>query len=123
MLSLDEARLTTILWAVESMTSLYFSKIISTGDFKEMFCAVEKPHQWPAFRHQGEGIKLKLNFMKEYQLRVVKHEENRGASFIVQHVIRKGLVQSYVANGHPSWFFVCFSTQRRLGDTHVPPLC
>lgn len=70
-LSLDEARLRTILWAVESMTSLHFNKIIFTGDFEEMFCAVEKPHQWYAFRQQGEEIKLKLNLMEEYQLRVV----------------------------------------------------
>lgn len=87
MLRKDEAKLTTYLWAVESMTSLQFNKIIFAGDFKEMFCAVDKPHEWPAFRHQGEEIKLKLNnLMEEYQLMVVNCEENKGAFFIAHSV-------------------------------------
>lgn len=35
--SLDEARLVTILWAVESMTSLHYNKVVFAGDFKEIF--------------------------------------------------------------------------------------
>lgn len=39
--SLDEARLSTVLWAAESMTSLHYNKIVFAGDFKEIFRAVQ----------------------------------------------------------------------------------
>ena len=40
--TLDYAIFTTFLWA----TNLYFNRIIFAYDFKELFLAVKKPHQW-----------------------------------------------------------------------------
>lgn len=45
--SLDEARLASILWAAENMTSLHFNQVVFAGDFKDIFLAVKKPLQWP----------------------------------------------------------------------------
>ena len=39
-----EARLKKVLWPMKSMISLHLNKIIFAGDFKEMFCAIGKPH-------------------------------------------------------------------------------
>lgn len=110
---LDEARLKTILWAIESMSSLHISKVMFAGEFRNLFSAVHKPHSWPALRHHGEEIKGKLMGIEEFQLRYVVAEENRGASFIAQSVTRQGRWQSYVATGHPVWLFELFVNESR----------
>lgn len=74
---LEEARFITLGWAVESMTSMHYNKIIFAGDFKEIFLAMKKPHEWPDLRYQGEEIKRVLELMVEYQLKFVRIEENR----------------------------------------------
>lgn len=45
---------------------------------------------------------------------VVRSETNRGASFIADSVNQKGLVQSYVATGSPSWLFEFFVNESRF---------
>ncbi|KAG2323157.1 hypothetical protein Bca4012_058673 [Brassica carinata] len=82
-LSLDEARLTTILWAVESMTSLRFNKVIFAGDFKDFFLAVKTPLQWPVLRYHMDDVS------------------------------REGRFQLYVVNGHPLWMFEFFENESR----------
>lgn len=86
--SLDDARFATCLWAVESITSLHFNKIIFAGDFKELFLAVEKPHNWPALRYQTDELIRTLATMEEHRFQWVSVEENKGAAFIVQSVTR-----------------------------------
>ncbi|KAG2304115.1 hypothetical protein Bca52824_032766 [Brassica carinata] len=110
---LDDARLTRILWAIESMTSMHLSKIVFAGDFRELFLAVKKPFEWPALSHHGQEIKIRLGGLKDFQLRYVTTEENRGATFIAQSVTRQGRFQSYVANGPPSWIFEFFVNESR----------
>lgn len=111
---LEEARETTLLWAIESMASMHTSKIIFVGYFRNLYAAVLKPHQWPALRHQGEEIKRLLAGIDEYQFKNVVAEENRGASIIAQSVTRQGRVRSYVAAGHPSWLFELFVNESRF---------
>ncbi|KAF8109048.1 hypothetical protein N665_0103s0004 [Sinapis alba] len=111
--SLEEVRFTTILWAIESMSSLHYKNIIFAGDFKDIFCVILKPSQWPAFGYQAEELKRLLAGIDDYKLRCVSKEENRGATFIAQSVSRQGRMQSYVAVGHPSWLFEVFVNESR----------
>ncbi|KAG2323607.1 hypothetical protein Bca52824_016820 [Brassica carinata] len=106
--SLAEARLETLLWALESMTSLRYDMMVFAGDFKELFLAFKKPDQWPAFTFQRDEMSVFLSRMNEFQLKQVSMEENRGAVFIAQSVTRQNRRQSYVAQGHPSWLFEFF---------------
>lgn len=46
--SLDDVRVVSVLWAVESMTSLHYNRVVFAGDFREIFVAAQKPLQWPA---------------------------------------------------------------------------
>lgn len=112
--SLEDARFETLLWAVESMTSLRYNKVVFSGDFKEMFLALQKPHQWPAIGFQVEEVVRKLRLMEEFQLKHVRIEENRGATIIAQSVTREGRVNSYVAAGPPMWLFELFVNESRL---------
>lgn len=50
----------------------------------------------------------------DYQLTSVSKEENRGAAIIAQSVIKEGRLQSYVANGYPSWLFEFFVNENRF---------
>lgn len=98
--SLEEARFTTLSWAVESMTSLHYNKAIIAGDFKELMLALRKPHLWPVLDFQvGEVSKL-LEGIGEVKLRWAGREENRGVTFIAQSVTRQKRLNSYVASGH-----------------------
>lgn len=105
--SLEEARFSTLMWAVESMTSMH------CWDFKELFLALEKPHKWPMLRHQVQEIQLLLNLMEECLMKKVRAEENIGAFFIAQSVTRQGRTQSYVASSHPAWLLEFFVNESR----------
>lgn len=111
--SLDEAKMETLLWAVASMESLRFNKIIMAGDFEVLFGAIMRPLAWPAFRFQREEIVRVLSGIRDWKLLRTKKEENRGASFIAESVNSQGLVQSCVASGHPSWLFEFFVNESR----------
>ena len=88
--SLDEARLVSILWAVESMTSLHYNKVVFTGDYKEIFIAAQKPLHWHALRYHVVELNQLLRRMSDYQLLSVLKEENRGAVIIAQSITREG---------------------------------
>lgn len=112
--SLDDARLTTLLWAIESMSSLHYNQVIFAGDFRDLFLAFKKPLQWPALRYQVDELGLLLSLISDFKLLVVSKEENRGATIIAQSVTREGRLQSYVASGHPSWLFEFFVNESRF---------
>ena len=111
--TLDDAIFTTFLWAMESMTSPYFNRNIFAGDFKELFLAVKKPHQWQTLRYQTDELNRVLSLTEDYQLMWVSVEENRGAPFITQSVTRQGRYNSYVANCHSEWLFKFFINESR----------
>ncbi|XP_048613591.1 uncharacterized protein LOC125587367 [Brassica napus] len=49
-LSVMEAQERVWLWAIESMSSLHFSKIVFAAESKELVGAVTRPPAWPSFR-------------------------------------------------------------------------
>ncbi|KAH0873017.1 hypothetical protein HID58_070379, partial [Brassica napus] len=53
--SKEQAKETIVLWAVESMRSQKVSRVIFTGEFKEIFGAVNMPSAWPSFCQQGDN--------------------------------------------------------------------
>ncbi|KAG2305227.1 hypothetical protein Bca52824_033878 [Brassica carinata] len=111
--NLKDARFKSALWAVESMTSLHFNKIIFAGDFKELFQAAKRPHLWLVIRYQTGELNRLLALMEDFQLLWVSPGENRGATFIAQSVTRQGRLQLYVASGHPDWLFEFFVNESR----------
>lgn len=112
--SLEEARWTVVLWAMESMTSLHLEKVVFAGEFKEIFMAVQKPHLFPALSFQVGEINRLLAGMLEFRLHYVVRAENRGASIIAQSVTREGRLHSYVAQGPPRWLFELFVNESRF---------
>lgn len=111
--SLDGAKLQVILWAVESMRSMRFNKVILAGEFGDIFNAVKRPEAWPSFLFQAGEILLEANGIRDVKWQVVSRSQNRGATFIAQSVTKQGLTQSYVARSHPNWLFEFFVNESR----------
>ena len=109
----DEAKLVVVLWAFESMRSQRQSNVIFAGEFGDLFGALQRPQAWPSFHFQRSLMEKELEGILNWKLKVVTREANRGAFFIAQSVIKYGLVNSYVARGHPSWLFEFFVNESR----------
>ncbi|KAG2314484.1 hypothetical protein Bca52824_017606 [Brassica carinata] len=109
--SRDEAKLVVVLWAFESMRSQRQSKIVFAEEFSDLFGAALRPQAWPSFRLQSSSMELELAGIQEWKLSVVTREANRGAFFIAQSVTKYGLINSYVASGHPSWLSELFGNE------------
>lgn len=99
-LNKEDAKLTTILWAVESMVSMWLNKVMPVGEFRELVNAIARPQGLPAFGFQIDKFEQRLRGLEQYKLMVVNREANRGASFIAESVTKQEMVQSYVANKH-----------------------
>ena len=109
----DEARVVVVLWAFESMKSQRQSRIVFEGELRELFGAAERPQAWPSFLFQVSKMENKLSEIRQWRLSVINREANRGAFFIAQSVTKYGLINSYVAAGHPSWLFELFVNESR----------
>lgn len=57
--SLDEANITIMLWAIKSMNSHHFDKVIWAIEAGELVEALERPETWP-FLSSDLGIKAML---------------------------------------------------------------
>lgn len=111
--SREEAKMVVVLWALESMRSQRQSKIIFAAEFGDIFGAIERPQAWPSFLYHSSEMRKELEGITEWKLLVVTRETNRGAFFIAQSVTKYGLVNSYVARGHPPWLFELFVNESR----------
>ncbi|KAF8051722.1 hypothetical protein N665_1676s0004 [Sinapis alba] len=111
--SRDDAKLVVVLWAFESMRSQRQTNIVFAGEFGDLFGALQRPRAWPSFLHQICVMEKELEGITNWKLKVVTREANIGAFFIAQSVIKYGLVNSYVAIGHPSWLFEFFVNESR----------
>ncbi|KAL0896750.1 hypothetical protein Bca101_080711 [Brassica carinata] len=109
----EEAKLVVVLWAFESMRSQRQSNIIFAGEFGDLFGALQHPKAWSSFLFQTSVMEKELEGIINWKVKVVKRETNRGAFFIAQSVIKYGLVNFYVAIGHPSWLFELFVNESR----------
>lgn len=109
----NEAKFVVVLWAFESMRSQRQSRIIFAGECGELFGAVERPQAWPSFLFRATQMGRELAGIREWKLKVVSREANRGSLNIAQSVIKYGLINSYVARGHPPWLFEFFGNESR----------
>ncbi|KAF3516373.1 hypothetical protein DY000_02064113 [Brassica cretica] len=101
--SINEAKLQIWLWVLESMKSLKKNKVIFLSTFGDIVEAIEKPALWPNLQFEATEIKRELRSLEAWELRFGLLASVRCASFIAQSVRQLGMMQSYVAVGHPRW--------------------
>lgn len=101
--SLLEAKRLGLMWAVESMVSHKLQSVTFEVEATDLVGSVNRPKAWPAFRAYGEELRLSLSKISEWEVAVVTRNTNRGAFTIARSVTREKRIQSYVAQGSPSW--------------------
>ncbi|KAF8104165.1 hypothetical protein N665_0177s0021 [Sinapis alba] len=97
------------LWAIESMASLRFEKVMFGVEASDLLGAVIRPPAWPSFRWISSKIRASLSSFSFWKLEGIDQKSNVPAGLIAKSVISKNLSQSYVATGFPAWlssFFV-----------------
>lgn len=109
--SLDEVKITIMLWAIESMSSHHIDKVIFASDAIELVDALEKPQAWPFFSHQVSELMHRLNGFRKWLMIKEAKDANIGACLIAQSVTQDGRFCSYVASGHPSWLHGLFESE------------
>ncbi|KAG7543654.1 Reverse transcriptase domain [Arabidopsis thaliana x Arabidopsis arenosa] len=90
-------------WAIESMKSLNYNKVIFASEDKDLIGAVLRPLAWPSFKFHSRIIGAALEYLLEWKLSMEDRSSNLGAHLIARSVTREDRRQSYVATGFPSW--------------------
>ncbi|XP_024013803.1 uncharacterized protein LOC112087890 [Eutrema salsugineum] len=114
--SLNDAKLASWIWAVESMSSLHQSNIIFASEASELIGALSRPNAWPSFKFQALEISKVLSKISDWKAVYESPSTNKGASLIAKSVTNEDRRQSYVALGYPFWMQNTFIEE---GDTVV----
>lgn len=101
--SLMEAKRLGFIWALESVISHRLHNIIFEIEADELVGAINRPKAWPAFRADGLEMREVLSKIGEWEVCAVNREVNRAAFMIARSVTKEKRLQSYVAQGSPSW--------------------
>ncbi|CAN6849165.1 unnamed protein product [Brassica oleracea var. botrytis] len=69
----------------------------------ELVGSINRPRAWPAFRAYGLELTEVLSNLTDWKVNMVTSEANWGAFLISRTVTKEMRLQSYVAQGNPSW--------------------
>lgn len=98
-----DASMESWLWAIDSLKNLHFDSIIFASDDKDLVAAVTKPSAWPSLKFYSQKICIQLHNFLFWRVQSLKRSDIRGASLIVDSVIKEDRYQSYIAAGYPGW--------------------
>lgn len=101
--SIMEAKRLGLTWAMESMVSHRIQRVTLEIEADDLVGSINKPKAWPAFRADGLELRNILNKLVDGRVVAVRREENRAAFMIARSVTKEKRIQSYVAQGSPSW--------------------
>lgn len=117
--SKEEASFECLVWALKSMYSHRFSKVIFDLEDAVLVGVVNRPQAWPSFSFQAFTKFTLLSLVKvfeDWSLVLVKPDSNRGADLIAQSVTGDGRFQSYVASSFPFWLGGLFANEKVLSS-------
>ncbi|XP_010418618.1 PREDICTED: uncharacterized protein LOC104704191 [Camelina sativa] len=92
-----DASLLCWLWAIESMKSLNFDKIVFASEDSALMGAVQRPPAWPSFKFQSRSIGNALGSFLQWKLWLEERSSNLVAHLIAKSVTREDRRQSYRA--------------------------
>ncbi|WZY69691.1 hypothetical protein YC2023_001931 [Brassica napus] len=90
---------------ITRLLSLYLllQHVIFELGASELVGSINRPRAWPAFRVYGLELTEVLSNLTDWKVNMVTREANWGAFLIAQSVTEEMRLQSYVAQGNPSW--------------------
>jgi len=77
--------------------------VIFELEASELVGSINRPRAWTAFRAYGFELTEVLSNLTDWKVNMVIREANWGAFLIAQSVTKEMRLQSYVAQGNPSW--------------------
>ncbi|CAN6838557.1 unnamed protein product [Brassica oleracea] len=88
-------------WSRRRYTRL--QHVIFELEASELVGTINRPRAWPAFRAYGLELTEVLSNLTDWKVNMVTREANWGAFLIARSVTKEMRLQSYVAQGNPSW--------------------
>lgn len=116
--TLEDAKLKSLLWTIESMGFHRFNHVIFTSDAIELVNAIYRPAAWPSFCYHVSELLLELEKIDEWRLVFENRLVNRVAFLIAQSVTLENRFQSYVAQDPPAWLHELFDCERGASWTY-----
>ncbi|CAA7020833.1 unnamed protein product [Microthlaspi erraticum] len=110
--SAEEGSFLALCWAMESMASHRFQRVIFEVEDVILVGVVNRPQAWPSFGFEASEILLLLSDFVDWKVVKGGMESNRGANLIAQSVTNDGRFHSYVASHHPLWLNGVFESER-----------
>ncbi|KAL0649130.1 hypothetical protein Bca4012_091821 [Brassica carinata] len=88
-------------WSKRRYTRL--QHVIFELEALELVGSINRPRAWPAFRVYGLELTEVLSNLTDWKVNMVTREANWAAFLISRSVTKEMRLQSYVAQGNPSW--------------------
>ncbi|KAG2299660.1 hypothetical protein Bca52824_036132 [Brassica carinata] len=98
-----EADIASLSWAIEDVLRLRWNKVVFEISSRRLWEALKKPSSAPALSQATSDLLISLNRLSQYQIELVPLSCNTVAEEIAKSVVRDNRLQSYVAQGGPSW--------------------
>ena len=98
-----EAELWSFLWAVESISSLRYERVVFESSSYLAGEAILRPSLFPQFNDMLQDIRDKLSFFRLWTVAFAHIEGNRCAEAIATSVTRDHRYSSYIAHAGPFW--------------------
>ncbi|KAH0862022.1 hypothetical protein HID58_079233 [Brassica napus] len=98
-----EAELWSFLWAVESISSLRYERVVFESSSYLAGEAILRPSLFPQFNDMLQDIRDKLSFFRLWTVAFAHIEGNRCAEAIATSVTRDHKYSSYIAHAGPFW--------------------
>lgn len=110
--NLNEAKMQTLSWALESMVAHRVEKLIM-GIEDPMLCgSLERPNAWPSFKVESSILLNILTKIPNWKCCLEVKDTNKGAFLIAKSATTLPFVQSYEAAGRPGWLATLFDSER-----------
>lgn len=112
--SLDQAHYHSLVWAINSLSSLHYNGIIFGSSSYDLTSALASSDDWPLLQMFTSDIKIGLLKIPKWRVLYEDISSNIGAFQIAHSVIADNRFQSYIARGSPSWLLSLFQSQAGL---------
>lgn len=111
--SVFEAKIRSWKWALESMQSLKFKKVLFGATTFEIIQALHKPTAWPSLVSHIFPLLHLSNNKTRWEIILEHIQYNLGTSRIARSVTSDYRISSYVAQGCPSWLGEFFDQEKK----------
>lgn len=105
------ASFVSLVWAVESICTLGFHRVLFGTEDNDLIGAVLRPQSWPSFKFQSVLLLSYLGRLPFWNFAREHRHANLGAFRIADSVTSEYRLQSYIVVGAPVWLKDLFASE------------